>query len=322
MRPVVIAHRGASGHLPEHTLQAKALAYAMGADYLEQDIVATHDDQLVVFHDIHLDGVTDAAERFPGRARADGRYYVRDFTLAEIERLTVHERTDRDGRQVFPTRQAHRGGDFRVHTLARELQLVVDLRDNAGHEVGIYPEVKSPAWHREEGVDITLLVLEVLEQYGYRQHSDPVYLQCFDELEVRRIRHQLGCELKLVQLIGEDAWTDARTDFAGMQTAGGLEKLAMTVDGIGPWVNQLYHLDQGGGGVEDSGLVRRAHEQGLVVHPYTYRSDALPQGFETFSELLRFSIEDLAIDGLFTDFPDAAVRYLLARHGVLHPPEN
>ena len=316
MRPVVIAHRGASGHLPEHTLQAKALAYAMGADYLEQDIVATRDDELVVLHDIHLDGVTDVAQRFPGRARKDGRFYVRDFTLAEIETLAVHERTDHKGRQVFPSRHPHRGSEFRVNTLGRELELVADLRDSGGHEVGIYPEIKSPAWHVAEGVDITILVLNVLEQYGYRRHSDPVYLQCFDEREVRRIRHELGCELKIVQLIGEDSWSDEPTNFAAMRTARGLEKLAKTVDGIGPWVNRLYKLRRRDRTVSDSGLVRRAHEQGLVVHPYTYRSDALPDGFDTFNELLRFTIEDLAIDGLFTDFPDAAVRYLRSRHGA------
>ncbi len=319
MRPVVIAHRGASGHLPEHTLQAKALAYAMGADYLEQDIVATRDDELVVLHDIHLEGVTDVAQRFPGRARADGHYYARDFTLAEIETLTVHERTDARGRQVFPERRAHRGGEFRVHTLGRELELVADLRDSGNHEVGIYPEIKSPAWHVEEGVDITVLVLNVLEQYGYYRHSDPVYVQCFDEAEVRRIRHELGCELKLVQLIGEDDWTTELTDFAGMRTARGLEKLARTVEGIGPWVNRLYTLRKRDGALGDSGLVRRAHAHGLVVHPYTFRSDALPQGFGDFGELLRFTIEDLAIDGLFTDFPDAAVRYLRTRHGAAAP---
>lgn len=321
MRPVVIAHRGASGHLPEHTLQAKALAYAMGADYLEQDVVATRDDELVVLHDIHLDGVTDVAQRFPGRARADGRYYVRDFTLAEIETLTVHERIDSKGRQVFPSRHAHRGAEFRVHTLGRELQLIADLQDSGGHEAGIYPEIKSPAWHVEEGVDITILVLNVLEQYGYRRHSDPAYLQCFDEAEVRRIRHELGCELKLVQLIGEDHWTNDPTDFAGMRTARGLAKLARTVDGIGPWVNRLYKLRRRDGRISDSGLVRRAHDQGLVVHPYTYRSDALPDGFDEFAELLRFTIEDLAIDGLFTDFPDAAVRHLRVRHAVNTPRE-
>jgi glycerophosphoryl diester phosphodiesterase len=316
MRPVVIAHRGASGHLPEHTLQSKALAYAMGADYLEQDIVATRDDELVVLHDIHLDGVTDVAQRFPGRARADGRYYVRDFTLAEIETLTVHERTDRKGQQVFPSRLAHRGNQFRVHTLRRELELVADLRDSGGHEVGIYPEIKSPAWHVEEGVDLTILVLNVLEQNGFRRHADPVYLQCFDEAEMRRIRHELGCELKLVQLIGEDDWTIEPTDFARMRTARGLEKLAKTGDGIGPWGNRLYTLRRRDGRVSDSGLARRAHDQGLVVHPYTYRSDALPRGFDDFRELLRFTIEDLAIDGLFTEFPDTAVRYLQLRRGA------
>ena len=305
MRPVVIAHRGASGHLPEHTLQAKALAFAMGADYLEQDIVATRDDELIVLHDIHLDFVTDVAERYPGRARDDGRYYARDFTLAEIESLTVHERTDNAGRQFFPERQAHRGGEFRVHTLDRELQLIADLQDSADHEVGIYPEIKHPAWHVEEGVDITILVLNVLEQHGYRAHSDRIYLQCFDEAELRRIRHELGCQLKLVQLIGEDAWMDEPTDFASMRSARGLEKLAKTVDGIGPWVDRLYKLRKRDGHVSDSGLVERAHDQGLVVHPYTYRCDALPPGFGSFEALVEFSVRKLAVDGVFTDFPDA-----------------
>mgnify|MGYP001827676304 FL=1 len=314
MRPVVIAHRGASGHLPEHTLQAKALAFAMGADYLEQDIVATRDDQLVVLHDIHLDGVTDVASRFPERARDDGRYYVRDFDLAEIQTLRVHERTNLMGQQAFPERRTFDGADFRVATLARELELVDVLRENTGREVGIYPEIKSPAWHREEGVDITALVLQMLDKHGYAKHADPVYLQCFDEAEVRRIRHELESELKLVQLIGEDSWDPAPTDFLSMQTEAGLKKLAATVDGIGPWLNQLYRLE--GEQPVDSGLVKLAHGQGLVAHPYTFRSDALPEGFASLDALFDFMIEGLAIDGLFTDFPDAAVRYLHHRHGA------
>ena len=187
-------------------MQAKALAFAMGADYLEQDIVATRDDRLVVLHDIHLDRVTDVAERFPRRSRADGRYYVRDFDLDEILTLTVHERVDAGGQQVFPQRLAHSGAEFRVHTLERELALVATLRDNTGRDVGIYPEIKAPAWHVREGVDITALVLETLRSAGYAEHADPVYLQCFDAAEVRRIRHELGCALKLVQLIGVDSF--------------------------------------------------------------------------------------------------------------------
>jgi len=313
MRPVIIAHRGASGHLPEHTIQAKALAYAMGADYLEQDIVATRDNKLLVLHDIHLEGVTDVEQKYPARARADGRFYARDFDLAEIETLIVHERTGTDGKQVFPGRQAFTVDEFRAHTLARELELVAVLNASGGHDVGIYPEIKSPAWHVEEGVDVTVLVLEELARFDYTRHSDAVYLQCFDEQELRRIRHDLGCELKLVQLIGEDNWTPEPTNFAEMRTPAGLQKLARTVDGIGPWLNRLYELSQSGGSITDSGLVSSAHNEGLVVHPYTFRTDALPGGFENFEELLRYTIDELAIDGLFTDFPDVASRFLQRR---------
>lgn len=310
MRPVVIAHRGASGHLPEHTLPAKALAYAMGADYLEQDIVATRDDRLVVLHDIHLDRVTDVARRFPGRARDDGRYYARDFDLSEIESLNAHERTDAKGAPVFPGRFPSAGEAFRVHTLERELQLVADLCERGTRSVGIYPEIKDPAWHRKEGVDITLLILETLARFGYEDHAAPAYLQCFDEHELRRIRHQLGCKLKLVQLIGEDRWTPEATNFAGMRTKRGLEKLASTVAGIGPWVNRLYKVRKRDGVISDSGFVKRAHDVGLLVHPFTFRSDALPPGFSNFDELLAFCIGKLTIDGLFTDFPDQVGKFL------------
>ena len=310
MRPVVIAHRGASGHLPEHTIPAKALAYAMGADYLEQDIVATRDDKLIVLHDIHLDRVTDVATCFPGRARVDGRYYARDFDLAEIESLRVHERTDETGKPVFPGRFQSAGENFRVPSLERELQLVAHLSERGARPVGIYPEIKDPAWHRKEGVDISLLVLEMLARFGYEAHAAPAYLQCFDEIELRRIRHQLGSRLKLVQLIGEDNWTPEPTNFAAMRTKRGLARLAATVDGVGPWFNRLYKLRRRDGRISDSGFVRKAHEQGLVVHPYTFRSDALPPGFDTFEELLAFGIDELALDGLFTDFPDRVRRFL------------
>lgn len=310
MRPVVIAHRGASGHLPEHTVQAKALAFAMGADYLEQDLVATRDDRLVVLHDIYLDRVTDVAERFPGRARPDGRYYVRDFDLDEILALTVHERVDAQGRQAFPQRQAHAGAEFRVHTFERELALVSMLKDRTGRDVGIYPEIKSPAWHSGEGVDITKLVVEALATAGYTEHADRVYLQCFDAAELRRIRHELGSALKLVQLIGDDAWEPGETGFAAMRTPQGLRELSRTVDGIGPWVNQLYEVGAGRRQLRATGLLNEAHELGLVVHPYTFRSDALAPGFGDFGEMLRFFTRELPVDGLFTDFPGEVVAFL------------
>ena len=305
MRPVIIAHRGASGHLPEHTLAAKALAYAMGADYLEQDVVATRDDELIVLHDIYLDRVTDVARRFPTRARADGRYYARDFDLAEIETLRAHERTDAEGSPVYTERFKSAGEDFRVHTLARELQLVADLQERGGRAIGIYPEIKQPAWHRAEGVDITLHVLRELDRFGYKAHGDRIYLQCFDEHELRRIRHDLGSRLKLVQLIGEDDWSLEPTNFAAMRSQRGMKKLARTVDAIGPWVNRLYRYRKRDPMITTSGLVERAHLIGLAVHPYTYRRDDLPPGFSSFDELIRYCTRDLLVDGLFTDFPGA-----------------
>ncbi len=310
MRPVVIAHRGASGHLPEHTLPAKALAYAMGADYLEQDVVATHDDELVVLHDIHLDRVTDVASCYPGRCRADGRYYVRDFDLTELKRLKVHERTNADGSPVYPNRFSSAGEVFRIQTLAEELEFVRSLRASHGRTIGIYPEIKRPEWHREEGVDITPDFLRILSDNGYQAHADPVYVQCFDAQELRRIRHSLNCSLKLIQLIGENSWRESSTNYDELRSQKGLDRLARTVDGIGPWIQRTYRLRKSDGYIRATGLVRRAHEAGLAVHPYTYRIDELPDGFASFEALLAFSTHELSIDGLFTDFPDQVLRFI------------
>src|SRR5210317_2181827 len=186
MRPVIIAHRGASGHLPEHRLAAKALAYAMGADYLEQDVVATRDDELVVLHDIHLDRVTDVAARFPGRQRDDGRFYVRDFDLAEIRSLGVTERLDEQGRPVYPRRFPPHRSRFAVHTLAEELEFVGGLNHATGGSTGVYPEIKRPAWHREQGIDLSSALLDVLAEHGYQDPGDPVFVQCFDARELQR----------------------------------------------------------------------------------------------------------------------------------------
>ncbi|MBT6330596.1 MAG: glycerophosphodiester phosphodiesterase, partial [Kordiimonadaceae bacterium] len=125
---VVIAHRGASGYLPEHTIAAKAMAYAMGADYIEQDVVMTKDGRLVVLHDHLLDRVTDVQEKFPDRKREDGRYYVIDFTYAEIRTLNVSERyrIDENGEKVavFPGRFPLNKSNFKVHTLEKEIELI------------------------------------------------------------------------------------------------------------------------------------------------------------------------------------------------------
>ncbi len=155
---LVIAHRGASGYLPEHTLPAKAMAYAQGADYLEQDVVMTRDDQLIVLHDHYLDRVTDVAQQFPSRHREDGRYYAIDFTLAEIKQLHFTEGFHLEGKkqvQNYPGRFPMNRSDFRIHTLAEELAFIQGLNHSTGKNIGIYTEIKSPWFHRKEGKDIS-----------------------------------------------------------------------------------------------------------------------------------------------------------------------
>lgn len=306
----IIAHRGASGYLPEHTLPAKAMAYAMHADFLEQDVVATRDDELVVLHDIHLDTVTDVAEHFPDRARTDGRYYVRDFDLAELRSLNVTERVDDDGNAVYPGRFPAHTGRFGIHTLAEELTMVAGLNQATGKETGVYPEIKRPRWHREEGFDLAASVLQVLMEYGYESADDPIFLQCFDAAELVRLRNELGCRLRLVQLIGENSWGETETDYDFLKSEPGIAELSKTVNAVGPWVNQLYSVDPMSSKPASTGITEIAHQAGLLVHPFTFRADDLPPGFRCFEDMVHFFTGELDIDGLFTDFPDRVKRYL------------
>ena len=308
---LVIAHRGASGYLPEHTLEAKALAYGMGADYLEQDVIATRDNELVVLHDIHLDRVTNVAEKYPERKRDDGRYYVRDFDVAELKTLRVWERRGDDGiTAVFPKRFPTGQGAFEIPTLREEIKLVQGLNRSTGRSVGIYVELKRPAWHRSEGVDTSPLLLQLLDDFGYRTRDDLAFVQCFDWDEVRRIRHDLGCELRLVQLLGENDWGESETDYDQLKTPAGLSEIAATVDGVGPWIGHLIETADIDGRPVSTGFVSAAHDAGLTVHPFTFRADQLAPGFDSLEEMIRWFVDELAIDGLFTDFPDRAVSAL------------
>lgn len=311
---IVIAHRGASGYLPEHTLEAKSLAYAMRADYIEQDVVLTKDDVPVVLHDIHLDTVTNVAEVFPQRARDDGRFYAIDFTIEEIKSLRVHERIDlKTGGAVFPKRFPVGRSRFEVPTLGEEIELIRGLNRSTGGNTGIYPEIKSPAWHRKQGKDISRIVLDVLEKYGYDGKADRCYVQCFDQKETKRLRVELKTKLKLVQLIGDNSWKESDTDFDRMRTADGIKRVAEYADGIGPWLSHVVT------GIDDQGkarvtpLVKLAHQNGLQVHPYTLRADSMPDYADNFETLTRLFFEQAKVDGVFTDFPDLVAEALQRR---------
>lgn len=313
--PIVIAHRGASGYLPEHTLATKALAHAMGANFIEQDVVLSRDGAAIVLHDIYLDSTTDVARRFPDRARADGRYYAIDFDLQEIRQLQVHERTHVDasgnGAAVFPQRFPAQPALFHVPTLAEEIDMLAGLDHSRGCRTGLYIELKAPNWHRREGLDLSSAILQVLEETGYWNRPDQVFLQCFDDQTLRQLRPQLKTPLPMIQLIGENNWgEDSEVDYNYLRTPEGLSYVASYAQGIGPFLPHIYLGKTASGSARLSELVELAHARGLQVHPYTFRRDELPAGIESFAELLDIFIRQAGIDGLFTDFPDIVVDYL------------
>ena len=326
---IVIAHRGASGYLPEHTLASKSMAYAMGADYIEQDLVMTKDDQIIVFHDLYLDRVTNVNAVYPDRKRADGRYYVVDFTLDELRRLEISERFKIDqGKYIpnYPERFPLWKSSFRIHTFAEEIELIQGLNKSMGKSVGIYPEIKAPWFHRKQGKDISKKVLGVLKQYGYTTKNDLVYLQSFDPNELKRIRRELftefNIEIKLIQLMAKTEWQETMInqkgkmipyDYSWMLQAGGMDKIAQYADGIGPWMGMIVDNRSIRYSLIVSNIVDDAHNAGLLVHPYTFRLDSgyLPHYASDFDELLDIFYFQIGVDGVFTDFPDRAVDFLL-----------
>lgn len=283
----------------------------MGADFIEQDVVLTRDAVPIILHDVFLDSTTDVAARFPGRGRADGHFYAMDFSLAEIRALKVHERRRAGGDAVFPQRFPVEHALFGVPTLAEEIALIAGLDKSRGRRTGLYIELKSPRRHREAGLDITGAVLDALRESGHDSRPRQVFLQCFDDRTLRQLRDEHSIALPLIQLIADNTWNeDSAVDYDFLRSDAGLDDIATYANGIGPWLSHIYlGRDEAGAPRLDS-LVERARQRGLVVHPYTFRRDELPQGIGDFAELLDLFIGYLRVDGLFTDFPDLVVEYL------------
>ncbi len=294
---IVIAHRGASGYLPEHTLEAKAMAHAMNADFIEQDLVLSKDDIPIVIHDIYLDDVTNVAKIFPERKRKDNRYYVIDFTFDELKTLQVTERFNPEtGVQFYPNRFPKGKGNFKLHSFKEEIELIQGLNTSTGKNIGICPEIKEPRFHQQEGKNLTEIVLKTLSEYGYKSKKDNCLLQCFDATELEKIRKELKSNLFLIQLI----------EFP--EEAKQLAHFASYADGIGPWYKQILSKK-----IENkftfTTLVSDAHKLRLKVYPYTFRADALDE-FSTFNNMMQTLLIDANVDGAFTDFTDKVLSFL------------
>jgi glycerophosphoryl diester phosphodiesterase len=289
-RPLVIAHRGASGLRPEHTLMAYDLAIAQGADVIEPDLVVTSDGVLICRHESDLTDTTDISDKaeFSGRAR-DGRWLAEDFTLAEVQSLRAKERlpdqrpgnTRFDGREPPPT-----------------FQQAVDLAEaqagRLGRPVGIYPELKQAAELKAKGFDTGELLLNDLAKAGLPSAANPVFIQSFEPQAVKALVGRTAATL--VQVTSDPA----------LLTPQGLAEVASYARGLGPEKSLVT-----------AELTARAHDLGLAVHPWTFRAENayLPADLrrgedrnargDLVGEIRRYL--DMGIDGFFTDFPAIGV---------------
>lgn len=324
-RPLVIAHRGASGYVPEHTLAAYALAVLQGADYVEPDLVMTRDGQLVARHDNQLDLTTDVATHpeFVDRKRTktvDGveltGWFSEDFTLAEIKTLRAIERipTIRPG-------NARLDKAFEVPTLQEIIDLVKSLEKSQGRRIGLYPETKHPTHFQHLGLAMEEPLVEILRRNGYHSRHAPVYIQSFEVENLKTLRRLTP--LRLVQLFGSGQPYDQEVigsalTYAQMATPAGLQAIATYADGVGPDKGYVIPRDANGNLGTPTDFVPNAHAAGLQVHPYTFRaennflplelrSSGEPAGRGDLEAEIRAFLE-AGIDGLFSDHPDIALR--------------
>ncbi len=312
-RPIVIAHRGASGYRPEHTLASYELAIEMGADFIEPDLVSTRDGVLVARHENDISRTTDVGDRpeFRDRyttKRVDGReatgWFVEDFTLAEVKTLRARER--------LPFRDTRFDGQFEVPTFAEVLDLALRRSAETGRTIGVYPETKFPTYFRSLGLPLEETLVETLHAAGFRGRSAPVFLQSFETGNLKRLRGMT--ELSLVQLLDGSGspWDhlvdgDPRT-YRDLATPDGLAEIATYADGLGPYKRLIVPVDLQEQLLPPTSLVDDAHRAGLLVHPWTFRSDPLylAPGYQGDPEQEYRQFLALGVDGLFSDFPDVA----------------
>jgi glycerophosphoryl diester phosphodiesterase len=325
---VVVAHRGASGERPEHTIEAYRLAIEEGADFVEPDLVMTRDHQMVARHENEISGTTDIAAHpeFAGRRttkKIDGidvtGWFTEDFTLAELQTLRARERLP----QLRPASAKAYDGRFTIPTLAEILNLVAAERKRTGRTIGIYPEIKHSTYFAGIGLAMERPLIAALAQAGYRRATDPVIIQSFEVGNLKAL-HGLT-KLRLVQLIGVSgapydrvAAGDTATTYAAMVTPAGLKAVALYAQALGPEKGLIVPRDAGGRSLAPTTLIADAHAAGLVVHPWTFRSEnyflptelrrgASPADHgDAAAEYRQFL--DLGVDGVFSEFPGEAVR--------------
>ncbi|HEY7447635.1 MAG TPA: glycerophosphodiester phosphodiesterase [Vicinamibacterales bacterium] len=315
---LIIGHRGASGHRPEHTLESYRLAAQMGADYIEPDLVSTRDGVLVARHENEIGSTTDVATKFPERKATksvDGveisGWFSEDFTLDEIRTLRARER--------LSSRSQAFDGQFTVPTFDEVVALARQLERELGRPIGVYVETKHPSYFSGIGLPLEPPLLQTLERYQWTDRRAPVFIQSFETSNLRELRTKT--QLPLIQLLDDRGgpWDRRAAEtfrtYADLTTDAGLGEIAAYANGIGP--NRRLIVPAGNDGTlsRPTDLVSRAHRLGLLVHVWTLRSDPpfLSPYYGGRPEAEYEQFRDLGVDGIFTDFPDVAVRALKPR---------
>ncbi|MFF5425013.1 MULTISPECIES: glycerophosphodiester phosphodiesterase [unclassified Streptomyces] len=324
--PTVIAHRGASGYRPEHTLGSYQLALDLGADVIEQDLVPTRDGHLVCRHENDITGTTDVADHpeFASRKatkNVDGTtltgWFTEDFTLAELKTLRAKER-------IPGTRQENTlyDGRWTVPTFEEVLRWAETEGRRRGREIWLHVETKHPTYFRGLGLGLEERLAVLLRRYGRHRADSPTFLQSFEPTSMRRMAKLVATPRVVLLWTPDDRPWDFRQSgdprtVADLVTPEGLAWIASFAQGIGPLLDLVIPKDKDGRLGEPTTLVRDAHARGLILHPYTHRNENafLPADFrrgtdpaaygDSFGALKRYL--ETGIDGIFSDNPDTAL---------------
>lgn len=323
-RPIVIAHRGASGERPEHTLASYERAIELGADFVEPDLVMTRDGVLVARHENEISGTTDVANHPEFAARKtiktiDGAkvtgWFTEDFTLTELKTLRARERLP----MLRPQNTAY-DGQFPIPTFQEIIDLVRAKEKETGRRIGLYPETKHSSYFRSIGLALEAPLAALLARNGYAKKGDPVFIQSFELENLKTLKRLTG--LKLIFLMdaeGGPADGSGRS-YAELATPGGLREVAKTADGIGPSKAMIIPRTTLGRSAKPTSLVADAHAAGLKVHPWTFRAEnyflpaELRKGIDPrahgdlAAEVKQFVV--LGVDGVFSDNPGEAAAAL------------
>lgn len=313
--PIIIAHRGASGERPEHTLASYTLAIEQGADFIEPDLVLTKDGVLVARHENEISETTDVAVKPEFAARKttktiDGRqvsgWFTEDFTLAELKTLRAKERLP-----MLRAANTAYDGQFEIPTFEEILKLLQAEEKKRGRQIGVYPETKHPGYFAAIGLPHEEPLLKSLAMFGMNKADSLVFIQSFEVGNLQAMRPRT--KLKLIQLMDEKGEPADRPDwpYAQMASADGLKQVALYADGIGPNKAMVIPRTMLGNLGEPTSLVKDAHAAGLAVHPWTFRRENffLPLGQRSginpagqgdlATEITAFIAA--GVDGLFSD---------------------